>query len=98
MIRAMRRGGEPFDWSYPLLALIWVTLIAAINPRGEFPLDDDWAYIAMLRTLVVDHRVLPVDWAGMPLVGQIIWAAPFALLVPSVFVAARLATLVLGLM
>lgn len=91
------RLGERFDGSYATLTLLWVALVVAIDPRGEFPLGDDWSYTKMLLNLVDLHRLLPTDATSVPLVGQIIWAAPFTLLVRSVFEAARLSTLVLGL-
>lgn len=79
------------------LAVVWFALIAAVDPRGNFPLNDDWSYSAMLANLMEQHRLLPTDFTSMPLIGQIIWALPFAWLSGSVTAGARLSTLIMGL-
>ena len=89
--------GASFDRSYLTLTLLWIALVVAIDPRGEFPLGDDWSYTKMLLNLVDGHRLLPTDATSVPLIGQVIWAAPFTLIAQSAFEAGRLSTLVLGL-
>ena len=38
----------------PVLVIIgvWILVVFLINPRGEFPLIDDWAYAGMVKSLV----------------------------------------------
>src|SRR5438270_3664662 len=79
------------------MTAIWLLMIAVVDPRGAFPLNDDWSYQAMLGNLVSRHVLLPTDATSVPVVGQILWATPFVWLTGSVLAGARLSTLVLGL-
>jgi Dolichyl-phosphate-mannose-protein mannosyltransferase len=59
-------------WGFPCaLAALWIAIGVAVNPIGNFPLDDDWAWGGSVRTLAESHRLVIVGWAGMSLVAQI---------------------------
>jgi hypothetical protein len=53
------------------LAALWILICVAVNPIGDFPLDDDWAWTGSVRALAESHRLVIVGWAGMSLVAQI---------------------------
>ncbi len=57
---------------YALLVLVAVqlALFAVIEPRGEFPLADDWAYAHSVRWLLDEHRIRLSEWIGMNLLPQ----------------------------
>ena len=82
-----------------LLALIALYLLAIIvvQPRGDFPLNDDWAYAASMRTLLFDHDWRPSGWISTPLITQSLWAAPFCLLTSCSYEALRAFSLMCGL-
>jgi len=57
---------------YALLVLLAVqlALFALTEPRGEFPLADDWAYAHSVRWLLDKHRIRLSEWIGMNLLPQ----------------------------
>ena len=64
------------------LLVAWIAMLWLIDPRGEFPLNDDWAYARAVKTLHDTGQMeLPTYWASMTLVGHVIWGwlitAPF---------------------
>jgi len=53
-----------------VLIAVQIALFAVIEPRGEFPLNDDWAYAHSVQWLLSEHRVHVSDWAAMNLLPQ----------------------------
>ena len=43
---------------------------AAVDPRGEFPVNDDWAYAHSVQWLLTEHRIRLSDWIAMNLLPQ----------------------------
>jgi len=56
--------------SIALLLALQLALFALIEPRGEFPLNDDWAYAHSVVWLLAEHRVRLSDWIAMNLLPQ----------------------------
>ncbi|HMF38820.1 MAG TPA: glycosyltransferase family 39 protein [Isosphaeraceae bacterium] len=83
----------------PPLALIlaWLGLVAAIDPRGDFSLNDDWAYGLPVRALVEAGQLRFTFWQSMTLIAQVFWGALFCLPAGFSFDALRVSTLVAGL-
>jgi hypothetical protein len=81
-----------------LVALIcgWLVLVAAANPSGAFPLNDDWSYSRAVETLVEQGHVRFTIWQSMPLIAQVVWGALFTLPFGFSFLALRVSTVVLG--
>ena len=54
------------------LAIVCVALIlmALVNPQGEFPVNDDWAYTHSVQWLLDEHRIRLSDWIAMNLLPQ----------------------------
>ena len=44
-----------------LIALSYITLIILVNPIGDFPLNDDWAYARSVLSLVEDGEFVEKD-------------------------------------
>jgi hypothetical protein len=80
-----------------IIALIWVVLAILIDPRGDFPLNDDWAYGLPVKALVERGEIRFTDWGCPTLLAQMFWGALFCLPAGFSFTAARISTLVLGL-
>jgi dolichyl-phosphate-mannose-protein mannosyltransferase len=78
------------------LTMAWVAAILIVNPTGDFPVLDDWAYGHVVRALVEQHRFQPTDWMSVPLIAQALWGALFCLPAGFSFTALRLSTLVLA--
>ena len=57
---------------YAPLVVIAVQLLVLLlpDPRGQFPLNDDWAYAHSVRWLLDEHRIRLSDWVAMNLLPQ----------------------------
>ncbi len=80
-----------------ILGLIWVVVAIAVNPVGEFPLNDDWSYSRTVYSLVSDGKLQFTGWQSVPLIVQVVWGAAFCKVFGLSFTALRISTLVLGL-
>lgn len=91
-------AGTPGDrLSFPLLIAAWVGIILCVDPRGDFPLNDDWGYAHPVRVLV-EQGVLELHWwTDATLIVQVLWGALFCLPLGFSFEALRLSTLCAGL-
>jgi hypothetical protein len=79
------------------VALTWVSAWFLINPFGDFPLGDDWAYGFAVRNLVESGDLRLSGWTATNLIAQVFWGALFCLPFGFSFTALRFSTLVLGL-
>jgi hypothetical protein len=66
---------------YRLLAIVlaWLLALVVINPVGDFPVADDWAYFSSVRELIEHTRLIYSNWAAPNLLSQIAWGSLFAL-------------------
>jgi hypothetical protein len=79
-----------------LLITIWVVACLVVWPTGEWPVNDDWAYVRAvqnLRTGAFHYE----DWQGMPLFSQVLFGYPFLGLGGDGFLALRIPMMVLAL-
>jgi hypothetical protein len=79
------------------LVLTWLLAVVLVNPSGDFPLNDDWAYATSVRALVEDGEFRLSHWTATNLLVQVLWGAIFCLPFGFSFTALRISTLVLGL-
>jgi hypothetical protein len=80
-----------------LIVAVWIVVALLIDPRGEFPLNDDWAYAAAVKTLLGGGGIRLSGWTTVNLIAQIFWGALFCLPFGFSFTVLRISTLVLGL-
>jgi hypothetical protein len=78
------------------LAFIWLMIVLLVDPRGNFPLNDDWSYGRAVQNLVERHSFALTGFTSMPLLAQVVWGALFCLPAGFSFTALRVSTLVLG--
>ena len=52
------------------IVLIWVVLALVIDPSGDFPLNDDWAYGLSVKALVERGEIRFTDWGCQTLIAQ----------------------------
>ena len=90
------RPGSAFVFP-AVLAGIWIVMAVLIRPVGDFPLNDDWSYGKIVRTLVETGRLEYTPWVSMALLTQILWGALFCLPFGFSHTALRFSTLTLGL-
>ena len=79
-----------------LLSIIWWSLLLIVNPIGDFPLNDDWAYAHNVKALVIDHEIYFSDWPAMTLIAHTLWGALFCQIFGFSFTVLRFSTLILG--
>ena len=73
------------------IVLIRCAAEIAINPAGDFPLNDDWAWGRTVQTLLQTGGFHPTGWGPMSLLSHVLWGALFCLPAGFSFTALRLA-------
>ena len=79
-----------------VITLIWAIAVVLVNPIGEFPLNDDWAYAQSVKSLLETGNFELPGWAVANLLPQALWGALFCLPFGFSFTALRFSTLILG--
>jgi hypothetical protein len=83
---------EPQAWLAPLLI---AAAALAIQPYGDFPILDDFDYIATVQDFRRTGEMRLSDWPSMTLVAQVWWGSLFATVIGDSFLALRVSTLTL---
>ncbi len=94
VVKWIRQGDVPAVCG---ICAIWVLLIFLVNPVGEFPLNDDWAYALPVKELIEHGHLRFTDWQGMSLISQVVYGAICCRLFGFGFTILRLSTLLFGL-
>lgn len=81
-----------------LLIAVWILAVLAVDPIGNFPLNDDWAYASAVRALVQQGEIRLSGWTATNLIAQLLWGALFCLPFGFSFTALRVSTLVLAVL
>ena len=79
-----------------IITFIWAIAVISVNPIGEFPLNDDWAYARSVKYFLETGKFELPGWAVANLLPQVLWGALFCLPFGFSFTALRFSTLVLG--
>ena len=80
------------------LVALHLAVIAVVAPRGDFPLNDDWAYALAVQWLLDEGRLRLPDWVGMNLVPQALAGAAVVSVAGFSFEALRHLTQVVALL
>jgi hypothetical protein len=78
------------------LTFLWVLIAVLVNPIGEFPLNDDWAYSKNVYDLAVNGILRFNDWPAMTLIAQTLWGALFCKIFGFSFTVLRISVLIAG--
>jgi hypothetical protein len=83
-------------WSvaYGMVLATFAAMLVVADPRGEVPVDDDWAYAWSVAALVDRGELRISDWSAANLLPQILWGALFSAPFGFSFTAVRASTLV----
>ena len=81
-----------------VIIAIWFIMIILVNPIGDFPLNDDWAYGISVQSVVEKGDFQLSGWTSTNLFSQVFWGALFCLPFGFSFTALRFSTLTLGLL
>jgi 4-amino-4-deoxy-L-arabinose transferase-like glycosyltransferase len=101
MNQTRTRGGPGAlfsKWWFPplLIASIYLACILFVDPRGEFPLNDDWAYTRSAFRLASGEGLRIDEWSAPSLVGQAVYGGLLARCFGRHFLVLRLSTLALS--
>jgi hypothetical protein len=80
-----------------LLTVVWIAMVVATNPLGDFPLNDDWVYGQTVYELISHGRLQTSGVGEMTLILHVLWGALFCLLFGFSYTTLRISTLVMGL-
>jgi hypothetical protein len=83
-------------WSLLLPLLALAASILLVDPRGDFPLDDDWSFALSTWRFVDTGRFELARFSGMALKTQILWGALWTTIFGKSFVVLRFSTLLLA--
>lgn len=75
----------------------WVLILLFINPIGDYPTNDDWAYAQIVKRFVETGVYDLGFWPGMTLFTHVMWGSLFCTLFGFSFTVLRLATLCLAI-
>jgi hypothetical protein len=77
-----------------LIVAVWCGGVVVVDPTGEFPLFDDWAFSRTVDHLLSTGEYDPLNWGWMTLVTNVLWGTLFCLPDGFSFAALRASTLV----
>jgi 4-amino-4-deoxy-L-arabinose transferase-like glycosyltransferase len=80
-----------------LIIAAWLAIEVLVDPIGNFPLNDDWAYGWTVKTWLDTGRYQLSDWTATNLLSQSLWGAAFCLPFGFSFTTLRASALLLGL-
>jgi hypothetical protein len=81
-----------------VLIVAHLAVVAIVQPRGEFPLNDDWAYAHSVQWLLSEGRIRLSGWIAMNLVPQTLAGGVVAALLGFSFEALRHLTQVVAVL
>jgi len=79
------------------LSIIWALSILLVNPLGNFPLNDDWAYAKSVWNLYEHGNLVIGNWPAMTLIGQVLPGAFVSHFFGFSFISLRFFTLIVSL-
>ncbi|RME92067.1 MAG: hypothetical protein D6772_17385 [Bacteroidetes bacterium] len=74
----------------------WLASFLLVNPIGDFPLNDDWAYALSLKKWLDSGQFQIIDWPAMSLGTQLAWGAVWAKVFGFSFTVLRFSTICLA--
>jgi hypothetical protein len=85
------------DWrNLVTIIALWVLVVLIVNPIGDFPLVDEWAYVAPVRSLVEGRGLVFSPFTAPNLLSQVVWGWGFGSVFGFSYNVMRLSTLVIA--
>jgi len=88
----VRQRIKPF-W---IIIVLWIVAWLVVNPIGNFPLNDDWAYALSVKNWLDTGQFEIIDWPAMSLFTHVAWGTFWSLLFGFSFTVLRLAIFLLA--
>src|SRR5688572_26393849 len=83
---------------FAIITVIWCVSIGIVDPIGDFPLENDWAFGRSVDRLLETGDYRPLGWASMTLVTNVLWGAIFCLPTGFSFTTLRFSSLIASLL
>jgi len=80
-----------------IVTMVWLLAILIVQPLGDFPLNDDWAYATDVKNLLQTGSFAPVGWTSMSLLTHVLWGALCCSIFGFSFEVLRFSSLFIGL-
>jgi len=80
-----------------IVTMVWLLAILIVQPLGDFPLNDDWAYATDVKNLLQTGSFAPVGWTSMSLLTHVLWGALCCSIFGFSFEILRFSSLFIGL-
>jgi hypothetical protein len=86
------------------LLLVWVIIIIVVNPRGEFLVNDDWAFVKSLEAFRATGKITVTGWGppgapgGPALLVHLLWGDLFSRVFGFSLTNLRIAVLIMGIL
>jgi 4-amino-4-deoxy-L-arabinose transferase-like glycosyltransferase len=84
------------DWPCFLILVVYLICVLAANPKGEFPLNDDWSYVRSAFAFGSGHGMRVDQWSAPSLVGQALYGGLLTRMFSPHFLVLRISTLFLS--
>ena len=84
-------------WAIFVISVFWLIMAVLVNPIGDFPLNDDWAFAASVEKLIDSGNFVLPNWSAPNLLTHVVWGSLFAYIFGYSFTVLRISTLVLAL-
>ena len=81
-----------------LIIITWLIMVLLVNPIGNFPLCDDWAYASSVKILLETGHFVLHDWSAANILSQAVVGYIFSLIFGFSHTALRFSTLSLALL
>jgi hypothetical protein len=79
------------------LLCIYLCIVIIINPRGNFPTNDDWSYSRTVKTFLETGVFQLTGWGSLPLLPQAMWGWLFCKIFGFSFEILRFSTFILSI-
>lgn len=79
-----------------VIVLVYAVLVLIVDPRGEFPLDDDWSFALSTWRSAEAGRFVLARFSGMALKTQILWGGLWSRIFGDTFFVLRCSTIFLA--
>lgn len=80
-----------------ILTISWVLFVTIVNPIGDFPINDDWAYALNVYSLSENNELSFSNWPAMTLLTQTFIGASVCKIFGFSFTVLRITTLIFAL-
>lgn len=79
-----------------VLLILWVSAILLVNPLGDFPLNDDWAYGKVVEHWLKDGKFQLINWGEMTLFSHVIHGLVITKVFGFSYTTLRISTLIIS--